>query len=86
MEGGMGSMMPAMSRMMTRTAASHPNPIIQPIIALVRMIGRGNQEQTETARATAAKVVLVVLAAIGAVALVGAGAMAVMHSGMMNCC
>jgi hypothetical protein len=58
--------------------------LIAGIIFLVRMLAGSGHEQSKTAGATAPKVVLVVLAVIGGIALVGVAAMAVMHGGMMN--
>lgn len=60
--------------------------LVAGVVVLVRMVGRNDQPQAKSTGATAAKIVLAVLAVIGAVALVGAGSMAVMHFGMSSCC
>lgn len=57
------------------------------VVALVRMLARHDAtDQAATAGAKTAKIALVVLAIIGAFALIGAAAMAIMHLGMMGCC
>lgn len=60
--------------------------LIAGIVALVRMLARRDDAQPRTGGTTAAMVVLVVLAVTGALVLAGAGAMAIMHTGMMGCC
>jgi len=82
--GGMGSMMGWMMGFGWLAALLVVILLVAGIIVLVRMLGPGDQEQTKTAGATAAKIIVAVLAVIGGVALVGVAAMAVMHGGMMN--
>lgn len=86
MEGAMGSMMGWMMGLGWVAALLVLTLLIAGIVLLVRMLARRDDAQPGTAGVTAAMIVLVVLAVIGAVALVGAGAMAIMHTGMMGCC
>lgn len=86
MQDGTGSMMGWMMGFGWIAALLVVVLLIAGVVALVRMLGGGNDGQTRTAGATTAKIVLVVLAVIGAVALVGAAAMGLMHWGMSGCC
>ena len=88
MEGGgtMGSMMGWMMGFGWLGALLVLILVVAAVVLLVRTVGRNHVAQATGAGATAAKILLIVLAVIGAVALVGAGSMAVMHLGMAGCC
>jgi hypothetical protein len=86
MEGGMGSMMGWMMPLGWLAALVLVALVVAGIVLLVRTLARGNgSAQSATTGATVAKIALFVLAVIGAIALVGATAMAVMHAAM-GCC
>lgn len=86
MEGAMGSMMGGMMGLGWVAALLVLILLIAGIVLLVRMLARRDDAQPRTAGMTVAMIVLAVLAVSGAVALVGAGAMALMHTSMMGCC
>jgi hypothetical protein len=86
MDGTMGPMMGWMMGLGGLAALVVLGLVIAAVVWLVRSLRpAGGDEQPRTTGSTAAKIGLGVLAVLGALALVAATAMAVMHFGM-GCC
>ncbi len=85
MEGGMGSMHGWMIGLGGLIALLLVIVLIAAIVALVRLAARPHApEQASSPRGTVVKVIVIVLAVIGALTLAGVAAGLVMHAGMMS--